>query len=438
MNRFPLVLLAACSDYGLEEATVAPKGGTPDIEASPGEVALDGLCAAGADEVLVSNEGDGTLTVASITVEGEGWTITSAPSLPLAVGEGESTLVQLATSGGTAELVVQSDDPDEPEVRVPLASSVNTAPSATMLSPTEGEVVPEGEVLSLLGYVADAESPAETLAVTWTSSELGEIVTTAPLPDGSTAYDWVATDRPTGNQGVTLTATDSCGATASVTRSFCQDGANSYEALSLSSWHYEGAANYDSTNTWLQLTPATGNTVGTAFETSSPVNADNVDIEFYVYIGDGTGADGISLTALDVARHATFLGGTGCGIGYGGSASCTDGPALPGWSLEIDTYYNDGVDPTADDHLAFTFDGDVDGFLAWAPLPEMEDSGWHLVSVTVIAPRVTVAVDGVTYIDQDIAGYYSFSAYVGFTAGTGGDTNQHLVDELVITDYTCD
>ena len=86
-----------------------------------------------------------------------------------------------------------------------------------------------------------------------------------------------------------------------------------------------------------------------------------------------------------MSRETGFLGGTGCGIGYGGSADCTAGPALPGWTLEIDTYYNGGVDPTGDDHLAFTFDGDVDAYKAWAPLPEMEDTGWHYVEVSVVA-----------------------------------------------------
>ena len=30
------------------------------------------------------------------------------------------------------------------------------------------------------------------------------------------------------------------------------------------------------------------------------------------------------------------------------------------WSIEVDTYYNGGYDPTDEDHVMFTFDGDVD------------------------------------------------------------------------------
>ncbi len=438
MRRALPLLLIACSDYGLEEHKEVPEVGEGDIATDPWALDLSGVCDESRREILVYNEGDGTLTLTGLRLEGEGWSIDSAPALPLELGEGESTLVAVIGTVGSATLTIESNDPDEPELAVPLSATANTPPSVSISGPSPSEVVAEGADLVLSGMAVDSEDAEETLSVTWSSSLSGKILSTAPLPDGTTTYTWPAADRGTGLQDLTLTTTDACGESASTTVSFCQDGAYSYDALSLSAWHYEGVATYDTTNNWLQLTPATTNAVGTAFETSTPVNADNVDIEFYVYIGDGTGADGISLTALDAARYTTFLGGSGCGIGYGGSADCTAGPALPGWSLEIDTYYNGGVDPTEADHLAFTFDGDVDGFSAWAELPEMEDSGWHLVSVTVIAPHVTVAVDGTTYIDQDLSGNFGFSGYVGFTAGTGGETNAHLIDELVVTDYECD
>jgi hypothetical protein len=87
--------------------------------------------------------------------------------------------------------------------------------------------------------------------------------------------------------------------------------------------------------------------------------------------------------------------------------------------------------------VAFTFDGDADGYRAWAALPEMEDTGWHEMAVHVVAPHVSVAIDGTTYIDQDIDGAWAFPAYVGFTAGTGSETNYHLVRGLAVTGHTC-
>ena len=178
--------------------------------------------------------------------------------------------------------------------------------------------------------------------------------------------------------------------------------------------------------------------MGTAFSTAQQVTGAQVEIEFQFYIGDGSGADGISLTALDTDRMTTFLGGTGCGIGYGGDAACTAGPALPGWSIEVDTYFNSGQDPTEADHLMLTFDGDVDDPAVWVELPEMEDNGWHSMRVLVQEPRVLVEIDNVAYIDQDVSGYFNFPAYIGFTAGTGGATNNHLIDSLTVTETLCD
>ena len=178
--------------------------------------------------------------------------------------------------------------------------------------------------------------------------------------------------------------------------------------------------------------------VGSAFASHEVVSGGEVDIEFLFYIGEGSGADGISLTMLDIGRDVRTLGGTGCGIGYGGDAACTAGPALPGWSIEVDTWYNGGVDPTTLDHVAFTFDGDVDAYAAWAELPEMEDTGWHSMVVQVSAPHVYVSIDGVAYIDDDIPGYYDFEGWVGFTASTGGATNMHLIDALTVVDHLCE
>jgi hypothetical protein len=438
MRRWLAVLLVGCSDYGLNTEKTPVADGRPEIVADPEALALSGLCEAARRDVLLQNVGEGTLRIETIEVSGSGWSLTSTPSLPLSLAPGESTLVGLEGLDGEGELVVLSNDEAESRLVIPLRASANEAPTATISAPYADEVLPEGVDYTLSGTASDAEDDAQDLLAEWSASLDGVLATGAPAKDGSTAYDWAAATRQSGPQSVSLTVTDSCGVSATASVGLCQDGANSYDALSLSSWHYEGSAAWDGSAANLLLTPATQNQVGSAFETSSPVNADNVDIDFYVYVGGGSGADGLSLTALDVSRATGFLGGTGCGIGYGGSADCTAGPALPGWSLEIDTYYNGGVDPTADDHLAFTFDGDVDAYQAWATLPEMEDTGWHYVEVSVVAPRVQVAVDGTVYIDQAIPGFYSFSAYVGFTAGTGGETNEHRIDELTITDYSCD
>ena len=65
----------------------------------------------------------------------------------------------------------------------------------------------------------------------------------------------------------------------------------------------------------------------------------------------------------------TYLGGTGCGIGYGGDATCTSGPALPVGVLRLIPIITVSR-PTSEDHMVFMFDGDVDGAVHWAALPK--------------------------------------------------------------------
>ena len=125
-----------------------------------------------------------------------------------------------------------------------------------------------------------------------------------------------------------------------------------------------------------------------------------------------------------------FVGSSGGGIGYAG---------LPGWSIEVDTWYNgENNDPTQSDHLSVHIDGNQGAYEAWAALPEMEDGNWHDMAVSVSGTRMTIEVDGLTYIDQDISGLGAFPAYIGFTGATGSATNWHLIDALEVEAFVCD
>jgi hypothetical protein len=74
----------------------------------------------------------------------------------------------------------------------------------------------------------------------------------------------------------------------------------------------------------------------------------------------------------------------------------------------------------------------------WRALPDMEDGRWHTMRVRALGNRFTVVVDGTTYIDQNIAGLANFPAYVGFTAATGGSTQNHRIDSLEVRGTACD
>ena len=159
------------------------------------------------------------------------------------------------------------------------------------------------------------------------------------------------------------------------------------------------------------------------------MSSGEIDISALIYVSGGSGADGITVTALDADRMTSFLGGLGGGIGYSG---------LPGWTVEVDTWYNRGTDPTRQDHVSVHIDGDVRSPEVWADLPEMEDGSWHELRVRAVGTRFTVWVDDTIYIDDNIPALTDFDAYVGFSGATGGATNYHLIDSLEVRGSTCE
>lgn len=428
-----LVLLLACSEYEVKSTDGAGGGDSdaaaPAIGVSPSALDLGVVCGAGESEVVISSEGAGPLHVTSVSVTGDGWGV-GALDLPAELDPGETLTVPLSTGGGAAALRVESDDPDEPTVEVPLRASVDAAPTVTITSPGEGEVLSAGALTTFTATVSDDLDLPSALSAEWSSDVQGVLSTDAPADSGEASFSWIGTAVESGTHNLTLTVTDSCGNASADTLSVCQNAGYVEDSLDLATWHFEGTALWDSSNGWVQLTNTSTDQAGTAFQTTETVDASNVVIEFSFYVSGGSGADGLSLTALDSARMTSFVGSTGGGIGYYG---------MPGWSLEVDTWYNGEYnDPTTEDHLSVHIDGDVANPVTWATLPEMEDGAWHTLAATVSDGWMTVTVDGVTYIDQAITGLTSFPAYVGFTAATGASTNYHLIDALAVERYVCD
>ena len=432
---------AACSEYEINSEEKAGGGldtaqPQPDILVTPQEITLTGVCGSSDSEIQISNQGDANLDVMDLSIVGTGWSVQDVGLPELLPPDAKMSL--LVTGGeGDAVLRIDSNDPDSPTVTVSLSAAADQAPEVAITSPSDASTLPVGVDVALEAVVNDPETAPEDLSLTWASDVDGTLGSANADAHGTISTTW-SDGRSDGAHTVSLSVTDSCSNTTQTEITVCQQAGYTSDALDIASWHFEGGATWDTDDDWLQLTAPTEYQTGSAFATSSTVSGDAVEIEFNFYIGGGTGADGISLTALNVDEMSSYLGGSGCGIGYGGGNGCTPGPALPGWSIEVDTYYNGEVDPTEDDHVAFSFDGQVGSYAAWAALPEMEDTGWHTMSVTVAAPHVTVVIDGVTYIDDDLSGDFSFPAYVGFTAGTGGLTNYHLIDSLVVSEYACE
>jgi hypothetical protein len=304
-------------------------------------------------------------------------------------------------------------------------------------APLDGAIVAENTDLTLTGTVSDDSEPPDQLTLQWSSSADGPVSVAPAAPDGTATFDWGATGRMPGTQTVTLKATDACGASSTASVTFCQDASTSYSPFDLQGWHYSGSTTYDLTHGWLQITNTGMAQSGSAFQTSKMVGGDSVDISFQFYCSDGTGADGFALVALDASRFSSYTGADGCGMGFGADAQCSPGTGLPGWAVEVDTYYNAEVDQTQDIHTAFAFDGNLRTEPIWAALPNIRDSKWHDMVVNVNAPHVKVTIDGAVYLDKDVTGKFNFPAYIGFTGSTGYQTDKHLIDELKVTGHAC-
>ena len=421
-------LFVGCSDYTLQskitEETVGNNAGTMLID--PGTIVVENLCAQEMQtkEITIQNEGESDLEIFNIQLDGVSWNM-QHPQLPFVIAPFSNEVISVDIGTGLGILTIDSSDPELSTQFVQLEGILDQPPIIKIKNPEEGETIPV-EGINLKAKIEEFEDDLTSLTVDWYSSTEGYISSSPVDADGKSKLPYVAQNF--GPQEISAQVQDSCNNIALDTVSLCQQYGYEANNLDISTWQFQGSANWNTTNNVVELTTPVQDTAGTAFSTAAEVLAENVEIEFQFYVSGGSGADGFSLTALDISRMSGFVGQTGGGIGYGG---------LPGWSIEVDTYYN-SIDPTEEDHVAFSFDGQVESPLAWAVLPEMEDNQWHTMRILVHAPHVTVEIDGVTYIDQDIAGHYSFMSYVGFTAGTGSLTNYHLIDSLTVTEFICE
>lgn len=429
MRALPLLmLLAGCSETGLstldEQSSPA---GSPQVAVEPEVVALGVICTDDQADVEVRNVGQGPLTLLEVQVDA-GWTA-QATELPTQLDPGVATTVRISGGRGPGTLRVITDDPVRPTLDVPIEGQRNAPPEITLHPPDSGWTLPAGGSTRLLATVTDPDEPVEGLEISWSSSVDGPLGSSLASADGTATFDWLAEARSAGPHSLHVEVADSCDARGTDTADLCQNRGYIADELELHSWNFEGAARWDSTRDAVLLTPPLTYQVGSAFQTSETIDASNVDIRFKFYMGGGTGADGLSLTVLDVDRMTSFLGAAGGGIGYAG---------LPGFSIEVDTHYNSAVDPTRDHHISFHLDGNQAEVLAWASLPTMDDGRWRDMHVTVDGRKVTASIDGVTYIDQEFADLHPFEGYIGFTAATGSLTNDHLIGDLKVERFVCD
>ena len=420
-----------CSDYGFEDT---PRARVPELVATLTPID-DGVCIDTSVEVAIQNTGDGVLTVSFLGVEGADWTL-GPVAMPLVIAPGAVERLRLVGSGGTSTLVVRSDDPERREVQITLAAEANVAPLTLIVSPAEEQSVQVGADLTLSAFVEDVDDTLDSLALEWVSSLTGSLGTATPDGDGRVERTWTAGERAAGPQIITLGVRDPCGAVGDAAVFFCQDGPYEVNPIIEEAWHYEGAAALS--GDVLTLTETTSESVGAAFDLVSVFDGDRVAIDFEFQIEGGPGGgEGVSVTMLDADRREGYIGGDGCGLGFGGGAACTSGPALPGWSLAIDTHTDPG-DCLEGPHLAFAVDGDVNAFGPCASLPEVDDGAWHSVALSLEAGILNVSVDGLPVIAAGVESLSAFPGFLGFTASTSALPNAHRIRSVRVVDSTCE
>jgi Abnormal spindle-like microcephaly-assoc'd, ASPM-SPD-2-Hydin/Domain of unknown function (DUF5979)/PQQ-like domain len=191
-------------------------------------------------------------------------------------------------------------------------------------------------------------------------------------------------------------------------------------------WKLNGTAVLSGTS--LQLTDATaGYEAGSAFW-PQPIDPRAVRIEYEATIGGGTGADGMALVLANAAATGaspSALGYRGGGLGFAG---------INGVAVGLDEFksasYPSNNFTGVSDGAASTGVSELH-WLGTANLLSPLQGATHHVTVTTAAGVITVAIDGTTVLTQ--AATIPASAYLGFSAGTGGLTNRHAVANVVVT-----
>lgn len=213
---------------------------------------------------------------------------------------------------------------------------------------------------------------------------------------------------------------------------------------------------------WLRLTPAAGNQQGAAILLDSFPSSTQMVITFDYAMYGGTGADGLVFFLQDGAEASVGPGDYGGCLGYCSRAIAVQNPRIPGvrsaWvGVAFDEYGNmsdpahsptggPGVRPN---HVLIKGQGPADGLTggyqylngvtpAW-DLQTGNRAGAYTIRILIINNFVTVqrliAGTFTTFLTQDLnaAGQtLPATLRLGFTAGTGGSTNIHEIDNLKV------
>lgn len=227
----------------------------------------------------------------------------------------------------------------------------------------------------------------------------------------------------------TKTDPNHCGSCGNVCGSgtTCGTSFTAFTGTQSANWTANGNATYDSGDNAAQLTDTNQSEAGT-WVYDHALYIDDVTIQFDVYAGGGSGADGLAMMLETNGPNA--LGTLGGGLGVSG---------LSGFGVEMDYYNNAECGDASANHVSIDSlascgsgspttltENDSPGFT-------IADGNWHTMIVHVANGAFTVTGDGNSeFSGFTPSGWSNGNYYLGFGGGTGGLTNNQLVRNVSV------
>lgn len=203
--------------------------------------------------------------------------------------------------------------------------------------------------------------------------------------------------------------------------------------LNTTGWNLTGNAyvgdtqgDTDANSNELILTNASGNQSGGVFF-STPINPSicpKWTVEFDYRIWGGSAADGLAFCFLDVPPAGFVSGG---GVGIPGTAN--------GLKVILDTWDNGcGANPELQMYSGVGYNECIAGIVKLnntaGNLGFMRSNNYQPVKITYVNGIVTLFINNIQYLTANFP--INFAGYMGFTASTGGATDQHSIRNAII------
>ncbi|HLI73756.1 MAG TPA: IPT/TIG domain-containing protein, partial [Acidimicrobiales bacterium] len=344
----------------------------------------------------------GAVAATSFTVTGPG---TISATSPAATNTGPVD-VTVTTPGGKSAVNQPGDE---------FTYTTPPAPTVSLVNPTTG---PSGTSVTVSG-------------TDFTGATTVDFGTGNPATFTVNSNTTIQATVPSGTGTVDVTVTTNSGTSAINSNDQFAYGAGTPPTVIPSpvtgpGWQLNGTATVITTASPpnLQLTPVATYQAGSAFYTT-PVPGVGISAAFDAQIHGGTGADGLCLVLADASvTKPTALGVNGGGEGFSG---------IKGIALSLDTYKN-SVNPSNNFVGIATGAGPYSASLHYvttnSSIPALRTGTHHFV-LTTFSSGLSVTMDGNPVLNY--ATTLPTNVLVGFTAGEGGLTDIHAVQNVSIT-----